>query len=127
VHIQLDDMRMPQSPHVLDLPLDSCLGLRHVNDSLGDVLHSDLLTGDGMHCLYEKCMSQPYTAIPSISRRDVLLTLPNVPSAISPITVYSPSFEAGKMVSFSLMRKIRRLSWKGSSLSLPMGLKVLVH
>ena len=40
--------------------------------------------------------------------RDVLLTFPKVPSAISPMTVYSPSFEAGNSVGLSLIWKRRQ-------------------
>ena len=50
VNVQLDDMRMPESTHVLDLALDTGLGLGHMNDGLGDVLHGDPLSSDGMGC-----------------------------------------------------------------------------
>ena len=33
-HIQLDDVRMPQGPHVIDFPLHACLGLGHMDDCL---------------------------------------------------------------------------------------------
>lgn len=52
VDIQLDDVRVPQGTHVLDFALHPGLGLGHVDDGLGDVLHGDSLSGDGMrgHC-----------------------------------------------------------------------------
>lgn len=50
VDIQLDDVCMPKSTHVLDFALDPGLGLGHVNDGLGDVLHGDPLPSDGMRC-----------------------------------------------------------------------------
>ena len=41
---------MPKGTHVLDFALDPGLGFRHMNDGLGDVLHGDTLTSDGMRC-----------------------------------------------------------------------------
>lgn len=45
-------MRVSQRSHVLHLPLDSSLGLGHMDDCLGDVLHCNFLTSDGVggHC-----------------------------------------------------------------------------
>lgn len=48
--IQLDDMWMSESTHVLDLALDPGLGFGHVDDGLGDILHGDPLSSDGMRC-----------------------------------------------------------------------------
>lgn len=52
-HVQLDDVWMSESTHVLDLALHTGLGFGHVDDGLGYVLHGDPLSGDGMcrHCI----------------------------------------------------------------------------
>ena len=43
-HIQLDDVWMPQGPHVIDFPLYACLGPGHMEYCLRDILHDDFLT-----------------------------------------------------------------------------------
>ena len=108
VDIQLDDMWMPEGAHVLDLTLDPGLGFGHVDDGLGDILHGDPLSSDGMcrHWQDEKKGDQPGTKGRSASARDVLLTFPKVPSAMSPMTVYSPSLEAENSIGMSSI-------WKG--------------
>ena len=45
---QFDDMRMPESPHVLHFALHSCLGLRGSDDLLRNELHGYLVAGDGV-------------------------------------------------------------------------------
>ena len=58
--VQFDDVRMPEGSHVLDFPLDSCLGLRGSNDLLRDKLHRHLVTGDGVdgHCKGREILGQ---------------------------------------------------------------------
>ena len=41
---------MMKDMQVLDFALDLGLDFRHMNDSLGDALHGDTLTSDGMRC-----------------------------------------------------------------------------
>jgi hypothetical protein len=49
---QLDNVRVTESTHILDLALDTILGTRHIDDVFRDELHSDLVAGEGMdgHC-----------------------------------------------------------------------------
>ncbi len=44
--VQLDDVRMPQGAHVVDLPLHPDLRLRRYDCRLGEELHRDLLASD---------------------------------------------------------------------------------
>lgn len=87
-------MGMPQRPHVVDFSLNSGLCLSLINDLLGDKLHGYSMACDSVDCHYSEMLE---LVEEMVRRRRVyeLLTLPNVPSAISETTVYSPSLEGG--------------------------------
>ena len=93
-YVQLDDVRVPESAHVLHLALHPGLSPMLGNGVLRDELHSDLLAGHGVYGHYI-----PPSQTRKITRVHVclLFTLPNVPSAISSTTVYSPSLYAGNL------------------------------
>ena len=109
--IQLDDVGVSQCAHVLDLALDSCLCPVLRDSVLRDVLHGHLLTGHGMHGNYplpRKTEGDRWNA--RGWHADSLFTFPNVPSAISPITVYSPSLFAGNLYGESSAMMVCRQS-----------------
>lgn len=93
IDAQLDDVWMPESTHIFYFALHSVLCSRSIYDLLRNKLHGDFVTRKCMcrHCRVLIRTSPVYTN----GARHVLLTFPNVPSAISDITVYSPSLEAG--------------------------------
>lgn len=95
-------MRVSQLAHVLYLALDSDFGLGLVDNGLRYELHCDFVSGHRVHGHCEIAAASAKDFVCPGSCNHVLLTLPNVPSAMSCITVYSPSFEGGSSVAESL-------------------------
>lgn len=98
--VQFDDMWVSEGSHVLEFTSHTGLCLFSLDDGFGYVLHGDGVAG---YCV----CGHWYEDQPLLSGTggfdDALLTFPKVPSAMSEMTVYSPSFDGGYIVMSSIV------------------------
>jgi hypothetical protein len=93
-NLQFDDVGMTKGAHILNFALDTTFSFVAMDGLLGYVFHGDGMASDGMDCLWggdDKVERLDWRG----EEEDGLLTLAKLPWAISPTTVYSPSFEGG--------------------------------
>jgi hypothetical protein len=93
-------MWMSQGAHILYLSLHASLRPVVVDGGFRYVFHGDPLSGDRVGGHWSSVTLESKLGV---SKYHILFTLPKVPSAMSLLTLYSPSLEAGKTPGISVM------------------------